>query len=308
MVNGAVTHASGLPDLSSLEGVERVGSGKVRELYAVGEDLLLVASDRISAFDVVLPTPVPDKGAVLTGLTSFWLDHFAAGIVADHRITTDVDAFPPVLAPQAEALRSRSMLCRRAEVIGLECVARGYLAGSGWAEYQRSGTVCGIRLPDGMAESAELDEPLFTPATKATSGHDENISFQQAADLVGRDVAERLRDVTLRLYGAARQHASARGIILADTKFEFGFVDGELTLIDEVLTPDSSRFWPADEYRPGRSQASFDKQYVRDWLSRQDWDKTPPGPELPDEVVTRTRERYVTAYQRLTGLAFADWS
>ncbi len=308
MVNGAVTHASGLPDLSSLEGVERVGSGKVRELYAVGEDLLLVASDRISAFDVVLPTPVPDKGAVLTGLTSFWLDHFAAGIVADHRITTDVDAFPSVLAPHADALRGRSMLCRRAEVIPLECVARGYLAGSGWAEYQRAGTVCGVRLADGMAESAELDEPLFTPATKAASGHDENISFQRAADLVGSDVAERLRDVTLRLYGTARAHARSRGIILADTKFEFGFIDSELTLIDEVLTPDSSRFWPADEYRPGRSQASYDKQYVRDWLLRQDWDKTPPGPQLPDEVVIRTRERYVTAYQRLTGLAFADWS
>ncbi|MBA3621808.1 MAG: phosphoribosylaminoimidazolesuccinocarboxamide synthase [Euzebyales bacterium] len=308
MVNGAVTHATGLPDLSSLEGVERVGSGKVRELYAVGEDLLLVASDRISAFDVVLPTPVPDKGAVLTGLTSFWLDHFAAGIVADHRITTDVDAFPSVLAPHADALRGRSMLCRRAEVIPLECVARGYLAGSGWAEYQRAGTVCGVRLADGMAESAELDEPLFTPATKAASGHDENISFQRAADLVGSDVAERLRDVTLRLYGTARAHARSRGIILADTKFEFGFIDSELTLIDEVLTPDSSRFWPADEYRPGRSQASYDKQYVRDWLLRQDWDKTPPGPQLPDEVVIRTRERYVTAYQRLTGLAFADWS
>ncbi|MDQ3029002.1 MAG: phosphoribosylaminoimidazolesuccinocarboxamide synthase [Actinomycetota bacterium] len=308
MLNRAVTHATGLPDLSSLEGVERVGSGKVRELYAVGEDLLLVASDRISAFDVVLPTPVPDKGAVLTGLTSFWLDHFAAGIVADHRITTDVDAFPSVLAPHADALRGRSMLCRRAEVIPLECVARGYLAGSGWAEYQRAGTVCGVRLPDGMAESAELDEPLFTPATKAASGHDENISFQRAADLVGSDVAERLRDVTLRLYGTARAHARSRGIILADTKFEFGFIDSELTLIDEVLTPDSSRFWPADEYRPGRSQASYDKQYVRDWLLRQDWDKTPPGPQLPDEVVIRTRERYVTAYQRLTGLAFADWS
>jgi len=308
MLNGAAIHVADLPALSSLEGVERVGSGKVRELYAVGDDLLLVASDRISAFDVVLPTPVPDKGAVLTGLTSFWLDHFAAGIVADHRITTDVDAFPSVLAPHADALRGRSMLCRRAEVIPLECVARGYLAGSGWAEYQRAGTVCGVRLADGMAESAELDEPLFTPATKAASGHDENISFQRAADLVGSDVAERLRDVTLRLYGTARAHARSRGIILADTKFEFGFIDSELTLIDEVLTPDSSRFWPADEYRPGRSQASYDKQYVRDWLLRQDWDKTPPGPQLPDEVVIRTRERYVTAYQRLTGLAFADWS
>jgi len=286
--------------------IRPLGSGKVRELYLVGDDVLLVASDRISAFDVVLPTPIPDKGRVLTGLTAFWLDHLA-GTVADHRISTDVEAFPPALGPSAEELRGRAMLCRRAEVLPIECVARGYLAGSGWKEYRRSSTVCGITLPEGLVESAELPEPLFTPSTKATVGHDENISFEQAAELVGTDLAEQVRDVTLRLYSRARDHARDCGIILADTKFEFGIIDGELTLVDEVLTPDSSRFWPADEYQPGRGQASFDKQYVRDWLEESDWDKSPPAPELPEEVVTRTRDRYVTAYERLTGRPFADW-
>ncbi len=291
----------------ALDGAQLIGSGKVRELYAVGDDLLLVASDRISAFDVVLPTPVPDKGKVLTGLTAFWLDTLG-GIVADHRISTDVDAFPAELAPHAEQLRGRAMLCRRAEVIPLECVARGYLAGSGWKEYRRDGTVCGIPLPSGLTESAELDEPLFTPSTKATVGHDENVDFEQAAAIVGRDTAQRLRDVTLALYTAARDHARSRGIILADTKFEFGWVDGELTLIDEVLTPDSSRFWPADDYEAGRGQASYDKQIVRDWLETQDWDKTPPGPQLPDDVVARTRARYVEAYELLTERPFAQWA
>ncbi len=291
---------------TTLGGAQLIGSGKVRELYAVGDDLLLVASDRISAFDVVLPTPVPDKGKVLTGLTAFWLDTLG-GIVADHRITTDVDAFPAELAPHAEALRGRAMLCRRAEVIPLECVARGYLAGSGWKEYRRDGTVCGIPLPAGLTESAELDEPLFTPSTKATVGHDENVDFEQAAAIVGRDTAQRLRDVTLALYTAARDHARSRGIILADTKFEFGWVDGELTLIDEVLTPDSSRFWPADDYEPGRGQASYDKQIVRDWLETQDWDKTPPGPQLPDDVVARTRARYIEAYELLAERPFEQW-
>jgi phosphoribosylaminoimidazole-succinocarboxamide synthase len=286
--------------------VRPLGSGKVRELYLVDEDVLLVASDRISAFDVVLPTLIPDKGRVLTGLTAFWLDHLA-GTVADHRISTDVTAFPPVLDPFADDLRGRAMLCRRAEVLPIECVARGYLAGSGWKEYQRSGTVCGIPLPDGLEESAELPEPLFTPSTKATVGHDENISFEEAAKLVGDDLAEQVREVTLRLYSRARDHAKSCGIVLADTKFEFGMVEGELTLVDEVLTPDSSRFWPADEYQPGRGQASFDKQYVRDWLEESDWDKSPPAPELPEDVVGRTRERYVTAYERLTGRPFADW-
>ncbi|CAN5476644.1 phosphoribosylaminoimidazolesuccinocarboxamide synthase [soil metagenome] len=296
-----------LSALDHLDGVTRIGSGKVRELYAVSDDLLLVASDRISAFDVVLPSVVPDKGKVLTGLTAFWLDRLA-GTVADHRITTDVARFPEVLAPFAEQLAGRAMLCRRAEVLPLECVARGYLSGSGWKEYQATGVVCGVPLPAGLRESEQLPEPIFTPSTKATVGHDENIDFHRAAGLVGGERAEQVRDVTLRLYSAARDHAAERGIILADTKFEFGICDGELTLIDEVLTPDSSRFWPADDYEPGRPQASFDKQYVRDWLAAQDWDRQPPAPELPPLVIERTRERYVSAYEQLAGRPFADWS
>ncbi len=297
-----------MTDLATVPGIDRVGSGKVREIYAVGDDLLLVATDRISAFDVILPTPVPDKGKVLTGLTSFWLDHLK-GIVADHRISTSVDDFPDVLRPHAEQLRGRAMLCRRAEVIPVECVARGYLAGSGWKEYRDRQTVCGIDLPAGLAESAELPSPIFTPATKAEQGeHDENISFDRMVAVVGEDLARRLRDVTLELYGAAREHARRKGILLADTKFEFGLVDGELTLIDEVLTPDSSRFWPADDYEVGRSQVSFDKQYVRDWLETLDWDKTAPGPELPDEIAARTRQRYVEAYERLTDQPFDEWN
>ncbi|MPZ86542.1 MAG: phosphoribosylaminoimidazolesuccinocarboxamide synthase [Nitriliruptorales bacterium] len=287
-------------------GVSRIGSGKVRELYAVGPYVLLVASDRISAFDVVLPTPIPDKGKVLTALTGFWLDHLR-GTVPDHRLSTDVDDFPDVLAPFAERLRGRAMLCRRANVLPVECVVRGYLAGSAWKEYRVAGTVNGIGMPSGLVESAELAEPLFTPTTKASVGHDENLSFQQATRLIGEEVAERVRDLSLELYGRAREHARSRGLILADTKFEFGLVDGELTLIDEVLTPDSSRFWPADDYEPGRTQAAFDKQYVRDWLETLDWNKEPPGPELPDEVVASTRERYTSAYERLTGQSFAGW-
>ncbi len=297
-----------MTDLATVPGIDRVGSGKVREIYAVGDDLLLVATDRISAFDVILPTPVPDKGKVLTGLTSFWLDHLK-GIVADHRISTSVDDFPDVLRPHAEQLRGRAMLCRRAEVIPVECVARGYLAGSGWKEYRDRQPVCGIDLPAGLAESAELPSPIFTPATKAEQGeHDDNISFDRMVAIVGEDLARRLRDVTLELYGAAREHARRKGILLADTKFEFGLVDGELTLIDEVLTPDSSRFWPADDYEVGRSQVSFDKQYVRDWLETLDWDKTAPGPELPDEIAARTRQRYVEAYERLTDQPFDEWN
>jgi phosphoribosylaminoimidazole-succinocarboxamide synthase len=295
-----------MADLSALEGVHRIGSGKVRELYAVGDDqILLVASDRISAFDVVLPTPIPDKGKVLTGLSAFWLDRFD---VPNHRITTDVEQFPHALAEHAEALRGRAMLCRRAEVLPIECVVRGYLAGSGWKEYQVTGRVCGVPIPQGLTESAELPEPIFTPSTKATEGHDENISFDEAAAIVGGERAEQVRDASLSLYTRARDLARERGILLADTKFEFGVVDGEVLLIDEVLTPDSSRFWPADDYEPGRGQASFDKQFVRDWLETQDWDKTAPGPTLPDEIVRRTRDRYVTAYERLTGEPFEKWT
>jgi phosphoribosylaminoimidazole-succinocarboxamide synthase len=294
----------GMDDLAQLDGVTRIGSGKVRELYAVGDDLLLVATDRISAFDVILPTAIPDKGKILTGMSVFWFD-LLAGVVPNHLVTTDVDRFPASLRPHADALRGRSMLCRRAQMLPVECVARGYLSGSGWKDYRAGGAVCGIALPSGLRESDRLPEPLFTPATKAAEGHDENISFDEAAALVGPEVAAQLRDVTLRLYAAAHDHARSREIILADTKFEFGFVDGRLTLCDEVLTPDSSRFWPAEDYAPGRRQVSFDKQIVRDWLEDSAWDKTAPGPRLPDDVVTRTRARYLEVYERLTGEPFA---
>jgi phosphoribosylaminoimidazole-succinocarboxamide synthase len=294
----------GMDDLAQLDGVTRIGSGKVRELYAVGDDLLLVATDRISAFDVILPTAIPDKGKILTGMSVFWFD-LLAGLVPNHLVTTDVDRFPAALRPHADKLRGRSMLCRRAQMLPVECVARGYLSGSGWKDYRAGGAVCGIALPPGLRESDRLPEPLFTPATKAAEGHDENISFDEAAALVGPEVATQLRDVTLRLYAAAHDHARSRGIILADTKFEFGFVDGRLTLCDEVLTPDSSRFWPAEDYASGRRQVSFDKQIVRDWLEDSAWDKTAPGPRLPDDVVTRTRARYLEVYERLTGEPFA---
>ncbi len=293
-------------ELDQAEGVSRVGSGKIRELYAVGDGILLVATDRISAFDVVLPTTIPDKGKVLTGLTAFWLD-LLGGIVPDHRITTDVDRLPDALAPYRDALRGRAMLCRRAEVLPVECVVRGYLSGSGWSDYGKTGTVSGIRLRDGLRESERLPEPIFTPTTKATTGHDEPMDFGGVVALVGADLAERARAASLELYAAASTHAAAHGIILADTKFEFGLVDGELTLIDEVLTPDSSRFWPASDYEPGRPQSSFDKQYVRDWLAGQDWDRTPPAPALPPPIVARTRERYLSAYERLTGIPFSQW-
>jgi phosphoribosylaminoimidazole-succinocarboxamide synthase len=294
--------------LSAVDGVRRLGSGKVRELFAVGEDrLLLVATDRISAFDVVLPTPIPDKGRVLTGMTAFWLDRLA-DLVPTHLLDVDPMAAVPALAPAADLLRGRALLCRRAQPLPIECVARGYLAGSGWVEYQRDGTVCGLALPSGLRESERLPEVLFTPATKAERGaHDENIPFERAAELVGADLAARLRDLTVEVYRRAAAHALERGVVLADTKLEFGLVDGELVLIDEVLTPDSSRFWPADDHEPGRPQRSFDKQYVRDWLLQQDWDRTPPGPALPEAVVARTRERYVEAYERLTDLPFDQW-
>jgi phosphoribosylaminoimidazole-succinocarboxamide synthase len=309
---------SDLPVFEHGEDIRRIGSGKVRELYAVGDALLLVASDRISAFDVILPTTIPDKGKVLTGLTAFWLD-LLGGIVADHRITTDVDKFPEVLAPYRDALRGRAMLCRRAQVLPVECVARGYLTGSGWQDYQTTGAVCGIPLPAGLRESERLPRPIFTPAFKAASGHDENIDFDRVVELIGPELAERVRALTLQLYEAANDHAMECGILLADTKFEFGLVDPEgvrgdapngqeLILVDEVLTPDSSRFWPADDYEPGRPQASFDKQYVRDWLSEQDWDRMPPGPPLPPLIVERTRQRYICAYEQLAGRPFSDWA
>ncbi len=286
-----------------------VARGKVRTLYAVGDDaLLLVASDRISAYDVVLPTPVPDKGAVLTGLSIWWFEQLA-DLVPNHLVTTRTSEFPDVLQPYADQLRGRSMLCRRLSMVPVECVARGYLTGSGWNDYRTSGAVCGVRLPTGLEDGSRLPAAIFTPATKADVGdHDENITFDQVARNVGADLAGELRRVTLSVYERGASIASDRGILVADTKIEVGHdSDGVLTLGDEVLTPDSSRFWPADGWQPGRPQPSYDKQYVRDWLSDSGWDRTAPGPELPVDVVARTREKYVEAYERLTGSSFAAY-
>ncbi len=279
---------------------ELVSRGKVRDIYASGESLILVATDRISAFDCVLSPGIPGRGVILTQLSTFWFRRFAD--VPNHVLATELDDFPAPYRTHTE-LEGRSVLVRRLDGIPIECVARGYLAGSGWKEYQATGEVCGIRLPAGLRESERLPEPIFTPATKATEGHDENISFDRTVELVGGEAAEALRELTLRLYREASEYASRRGILIADTKFEFGrATDGRLVWMDEALTPDSSRFWPADSYEPGRSQPSFDKQYVRDWLEASGWDKSPPAPELPSEVVQGTLERYREAYERLTGV------
>jgi phosphoribosylaminoimidazole-succinocarboxamide synthase len=285
---------------TSLPGLS-VRRGKVRDIYDLGDCLLLVSTDRISAFDWVLPTAIPDKGRVLTQIAAFWFDLLDE---PSHLITTDVQAMD--LPPQSDRamLAGRSTLCRKAEVVPIECVVRGYLAGSGWKEYQQSGTVCGIELPPGLTESARLSEPIFTPSTKAAQGHDENISFERMVEIIGSDLAEELRRRSLRIFGRGSEFARQRGIIIADTKFEFGRAGGELLLIDEVLTPDSSRFWPADQYAPGRGQPSFDKQFVRDWLSATTWDKNSPPPPLPDDVVAKTRQKYVEAYERLTDREF----
>ena len=283
-----------------LPGIKKVKSGKVREIFDLGDHLLMVATDRISAFDCILPNGIPRKGEVLTQISHFWFDQMSA-IAANHRLVKANEPLPPILQPHAAKLGRRSMIVKKAQPLPIECVVRGYLAGSGWKEYQKSGTVCGIGLPHGLVESSELREPIFTPATKAESGHDINISFDEAARMVGGEVAERVRDLSLRIYTTARRYAKQRGIIIADTKFEFGFYQGNLILIDEVLTPDSSRFWPADQYQPGRSQPSFDKQFVRDYLETLDWNKQPPAPALPPEVVTRTCAKYLDAYKRLTG-------
>jgi phosphoribosylaminoimidazole-succinocarboxamide synthase len=280
--------------------------GKVRDIYEAGDDLMMVASDRISAFDVVLPTPIPDKGRVLTGLSLFWFER-SGDIVPNHLLTAEVDAFPAEFLGHREELAGRAMLVKRAQVVPIECVARGYLSGSGWKEYRETGRVCGIELPGGLVESDRLPEPIFTPATKAAEGHDENISLERAAELVGEGLAHRLQELTLTLYEFAAALAWERGIIVADTKFEFGFADGELILVDEVLTPDSSRFWPADRYHPGGPQPSFDKQYVRDWLDGSGWDHEPPAPELPADVVGHTAVRYREAYERITGEPFDDY-
>jgi phosphoribosylaminoimidazole-succinocarboxamide synthase len=279
--------------------------GKVRDLYDAGDALLMSASDRISAFDVVLPTAIPDKGRVLTGLSLFWFAQLA-DVLENHVITADAREFPPPFDADSE-LRGRAMLVRRADVVKMECVARGYLSGSGWKEYRKRGLVCGVPLPAGLRESDKLPEPIFTPTTKATEGHDMPLTFEDAVDLVGRGLAEKLRELTIDIYERAAEIALERGIILADTKFEFGFADGELILVDEVLTPDSSRFWPADRYAPGGPQPSFDKQYVRDWLDASGWNREPPPPSLPSEVVEQTAARYREAYERITGEPFAAY-
>ena len=277
--------------------------GKVRDIYDLGDRLVIVASDRISAFDWVLPTPIPDKGRILTGLTVFWLNLLK---VPNHLISTRLEDMGPEFVARRELLEGRAMLVRKAQVIPIECVARGYLAGSGWKEYKQQGTVCGIALPPGLVESQQLPEPIFTPATKEESGHDINISFEEMTRRIGKETAEFLREKTLALYRQAAEHARKCGIIIADTKLEWGRLpDGQIILIDEVFTPDSSRFWPADQYRPGTSPPSFDKQFVRDWLETTGWDKNSPPPPLPAEIVEKTRAKYIEAYERLTGERFA---
>jgi len=283
-----------------LPGVKKLRSGKVRDIFDLGDALLLVASDRISAFDVIMPNGIPRKGDVLTQISHFWFEKFAS-LVPNHLLARANDPLPKNLQPFADQLARRSMIVKKAKPLAIECIVRGYLSGSGWKEYKQAQTVCGIKLPAGLTESAELPEPIFTPSTKAEAGHDENISFAQAQKIVGAELAAQARDLSLKIYRAGRDYARQRGIIIADTKFEFGLSDGKLILIDEVMTPDSSRFWPADQYQPGRGQPSFDKQFVRDYLETLDWNKTPPGPVLPPDVVARTSAKYLEAYERLTG-------
>ena len=287
---------------TSLSDLKLLRRGKVRDVYVVDDhSLLIVATDRISAFDCVLPTPIERKGEVLTALSEFWFEQLK-DVVANHLIESDVEAMPPAVQRHAQTLRGRSMLVRRAEVFPVECVVRGYLVGSGWKDYKRTGSVCGHILPEGLVESAKLPEAIFTPSTKAEVGHDENITEDQVRELIGAEKTALLRDTSLRLYSEAHDYAQQRGIIIADTKFEFGLdKDGKLLLVDEVLTPDSSRFWPADEYQPGRSQPSFDKQFVRDYLETLDWDKKPPAPSIPNEIAAATTARYLEAYRLLTG-------
>jgi len=287
---------------TSLSDLKLVRRGKVRDVYAVDDDrLLIVATDRISAFDCILPTPIERKGEVLTALSEFWFEKLGH-VVANHLVESNVAAMPPAVQRHSETLAGRAMLVRRAEVFPVECVVRGYLVGSGWKDYKRTGQVCGHKLPENLLESAKLPEPLFTPSTKAEVGHDENITEDQVRELIGDEKTALLRDTSLGLYSEAHDYARRRGIIIADTKFEFGLdKNGQLLLVDEVLTPDSSRFWPADEYEPGRSQPSFDKQFVRDYLETLDWDKKPPAPSIPSEIATATTARYLEAYRLLTG-------
>jgi phosphoribosylaminoimidazole-succinocarboxamide synthase len=282
-----------------LPGIKKLRSGKVREVFDLGETLLFVATDRLSAFDVILPDPIPKKGAVLNQLSAFWFKRFDK--IENHFITVDFDQFPENLQSFRAQLAGRSMIVRKTKPLAVECVVRGYLAGSGWKEYQESQSVCGIKLPAGLKLASQLPEPIFTPATKSDTGHDLNIEMNECRRILGSEMAERVRDSSLQIYSAGRDHAAQHGIIVADTKFEFGTVDGQLLLIDECLTPDSSRFWPRDQYVIGQSPPSFDKQFVRDYLETLDWDKTPPAPKLPGDVIARTAAKYVEAFERLTG-------
>ncbi|HSP45646.1 MAG TPA: phosphoribosylaminoimidazolesuccinocarboxamide synthase [Chthoniobacterales bacterium] len=284
-----------------LAGVNKLRSGKVREVFDLGDTLLFVATDRLSAFDVILPDPIPDKGAVLNQLSAFWFRKF--DFAQNHLVTADIEKFPANLAPFREQLRGRSMIVRKTQPLPVECVVRGYLAGSGWKEYQHTGSVSGVSLSEGLQLASPLPQPIFTPSTKSEAGHDENIDWDKCCGTLGRAVAERVRDLSLKIYEAGRKHASKQGIIVADTKFEFGLLDDELLLIDECLTPDSSRFWPADRYLVGQSPPSFDKQFVRDYLETLDWNKTPPGPPLPAGIIEKTTAKYREAFERLTGAA-----
>ncbi|MFZ2444984.1 MAG: phosphoribosylaminoimidazolesuccinocarboxamide synthase [Syntrophobacteraceae bacterium] len=286
---------------TNFPGLDLVTRGKVRDIYDLGDSLLIVATDRISAFDVIMPDPIPDKGKILTQLSEFWLDYLK-DVIENHLISTDVGKFPESCRPYASQLAGRTMWVKKARVLPVECIVRGYLAGSGWEDYTRTGKLCGIDLPAGLIEAQKLPEPVFTPSTKAEQGeHDENISFGKMAEIVGRELAEKVRDAAIKLYQKGSEYAGGRGIILADTKFEFGVADGRLMLVDEVLTPDSSRFWPADRYRPGMSPESFDKQFLRDYLKSSGWKKDDPAPGLPGDVVANTRARYMEALKRLSG-------
>ena len=285
---------------TDLPGVKLHGRGKVRDIYDLGDHFLIVATDRLSAFDVVLPTPIPDKGKVLTQMSAFWFDRFK-DVVPNHVVSTDVSKYPQNLHQFRDQLEGRSMLVKKAKVFPVECVARGFLTGSGLKDYNKTGSVCGIKLPPGLRDSDRLPEPIFTPATKAETGHDENISEEQAAKIIGQDTVVRLKELTLQLYSRGVEYAKTRGIIVCDTKFEFGLIDGKISIVDEMLTPDSSRFWPADQYSPGKPQPSFDKQFVRDYLEKIGWNKQPPAPELPDDIVNATSAKYVEALRLLTG-------
>jgi phosphoribosylaminoimidazole-succinocarboxamide synthase len=304
MTHAFLLGAAPPPGVSTIDvpGLPLFARGKVRDIYDLGDRLLLVATDRLSAFDVVMREPIPGKGIVLNSLSEFWFNR-TRDVVDNHFLTSELGAVQDLQLSdqQRETLTGRSMVVRKAKRVDIECVVRGYLAGSGWAEYKNSGTCVGHQLPDGLVESSKLPEPIFTPSTKAETGHDENISTSVMADMVGMELTRKLEDVSLRLYSAAARHCEARGIILADTKFEFGILDGQIILIDEALTPDSSRFWPADQFRPGGAQPSFDKQYVRDYLDSTGWDHEPPPPPLPEEVIARTTEKYREAYQRVAG-------